>query len=489
MTLRAPPDRAALLHISEEAFMATTRITPIHATGRSVAKALRDVASYMENPLKTEGGELISSFECAPETADAEFLLAKNRYRALTGRSQKNDVIAYHARQSFKPGEIAPEEANRLGCELAARFTKGRNAFIVCTHTDRAHIHNHIVWNSTTLDCRKKWRDFFRSGRALRRASDLICAENGLSVIENPKPGHGKHYGEWLGGAKPPTFQERIRRAIDEALAQAPPAFEDFLALIRAAGITAERRGQLMRFKLPGQKQFTRLDTLGGDYSEEAIRERIEGRRIVSAPAGKVIAPGAERTPRLLIDIQAKMREGKGPGYERWAKLHNLKQMAKTLIYLQERGLDDYALLKEKTAAAAEKFNGLSDRIKDLDARLAANAALQKHIAAYAKTRQAYVGYRKAGYSKAFRATHEADILLHQTAKKAFDELGIKKLPTVASLRAEYAPLLEEKKRAYAGFRAARDEMRELLTAKSNVGRLLNITEERPAREPEREER
>jgi hypothetical protein len=120
--------------------MATTRITPIHATGRSVAKALRDVTDYMENPLKTENGELISSFECAPETADAEFLLAKNRYHALTGRSQKNDVIAYHARQSFKPGEITPEKANRVGHELAMRFTKGRQAFIVCTHTDRSQV-------------------------------------------------------------------------------------------------------------------------------------------------------------------------------------------------------------------------------------------------------------------------------------------------------------------------------------------------------------
>jgi hypothetical protein len=162
--------------------------------------------------------------------------------------------------------------------------------------------------------------------------------------------------------------------------------------------------------------------------------------------------------------------------------------MAKTLIYLQERGLDDYALLKEKTAAATERWGGLSDKIKDLDARLSANASLQKHIVTYAKTRQTYADYRKAGYSKAFRATHETDILLHQTAKKAFDELGLKKLPSVASLRAGYAPLLEEKKRAYAEFKAAREEMRGLLTAKSNVDRLLNITDGRRAREHAREE-
>jgi hypothetical protein len=471
--------------------MATTHIVPIHAGNRSVAKALRDVTDYMENPQKTEGGELVSSFECAPETADSEFALAKSRYLAFTGRDQgRKNVVAYHARQSFKPGEITPAEANRIGCELAMRFTKGKHAFIVCTHTDRQHFHNHIVWNSTTLDYRSKWRDFFRSGRALRKCSDLLCAENGLSVITNPKPGRGKNYGEWLGDAKPLSFQDRLRSAIDTALAQKPDTFDDFIALIQASGIVAERRGKLMRFRLPEQKQSTRLDTLRGDYTEEAIRERIAGRRIVSAPAGKAPARGAEKRPGLLIDIEMKMREGKGEGYARWAKIHNLKQMAKTLIYLQENGLDDYAVLKEKAAAATERFNDMSSRLKELDSTLTANAALQKQIATYSKTRQTYVEYRKAGYSKKFKELHEADILLHQAAKQAFDELGYgkdKKLPTVASLRTEYAPLLEEKKKIYSEYRSARDEMRELLVAKSNVDALLNNSGGHVGRETTRE--
>jgi len=182
----------------------------------------------------------------------------------------------------------------------------------------------------------------------------------------------------------------------------------------------------------------------------------------------------------LLIDIQAKIQQGKGPGYERWAKLYNLKSMATTLVYLQEKGLDDYDLLKEKASAASARFNELSDKIKTLDAGLAANAELQKQIITYTKTRKTYAEYRKDGYSKKFKALHETDILLHQTAKKYFDELGYgkdKKLPTVASLRAEYAPMLEEKKQAHRGYREAKSEMQELLTARSNVERLLNITE------------
>ena len=481
----------------EVCLVATTAIMPIHAGGRSVATAIRDVADYMGNPFKTRGGELISTFECASETLEAEFMLAKQQYLELTGRIPgKRDVIAYHARQSFKPGEITPEEANRLGMELAARFTKGRHAYAVYTHTDRQHIHNHIIWNSTALDCRRKFRNFIGSAFALRRCSDILCAENGLSVVRNPKPSPGRDYARHVYGAdRPPSFQSRLRLAVDAALDQKPVTFEEFLALMRAAGYVINDRRLHITFLapaadgLPGQEKPTRLDTLRGDYTEEAIRERINGRRIVSAPAGKGYKPAVRERFSLLIDIETKMREGKGPGYERWAKLQNLKSMAKTLIYLQEKGLDDYTVLKEKTAAATARFNSLSDRIKDLDGKLAANATLQKHIVTYIKTRQTYIDYRKAGYSRAFRATHEADILLHQTAKKAFDEFGYgkgKRLPTVASLRAEYAPALEEKQKAYREYRQARDEMRELLTAKSNVDRLLNISDTRAGRDTER---
>jgi len=257
-----------------------------------------------------------------------------------------------------------------------------------------------------------------------------------------------------------------------------------------ASSCTVIEDGKYLKFLaphadgLPDQQKPTRCDMLRGDYTEAAIRERIAGRH-VSAPAVRVPEAGEPRKPSLLIDIQTKMREGKGPGYERWAKLHNLKQMAQTLIYLQEKGLDDYAILKEKAAAATARFNELSSRIKELEAGLNANAELQKNIVTYSKTRAVYVEYRKAGYSKKFKELHEADILLHQAAKKAFDELGLKKLPTIAALRAEYVAMLEEKKKAYREYRQARDEMRELLTAKNNVDRLLNITDPRPERETE----
>jgi len=474
--------------------MATTRLMALHTgTGRSVAKALTDSVDYMENPLKTDNGEWISSYECDARTADAEFLLSKQKYTALTGRDQgSRDVIAYHVRQSFKPGEITPEEANRIGYDLALRFTKGKYAFLVCTHTDKAHIHSHIIWNSTALDCTRKFRNFFFSAIALRRLSDLICVENGLSIIEKPGLSQGKDYARHMfSDGRPPSFQERLRRSIDAALEQKPATFEDFLKLMRAAGCTVVDNGKHLKFLaahedgLPDQEKYTRCDTLRGDYTVEAIHERIAGLR-GSSSAGRAPEVSMPTRPSLLIDIETKMREGKGAGYERWAKLQNLKQMAQTLIYLQENGLDDYAVLKNKTAAATTRFNELSSRIKELETGLSANAELQKNIVTYSKTRQTYVEYRNAGYSKKFKELHETDILLHQAAKKAFDNLGLKKLPTVASLRTEYSMMLEEKQRNYREYRQVRDEMRELLTVKNNVDRLFNITDSRPAHETER---
>jgi hypothetical protein len=268
-------------------------------------------------------------------------------------------------------------------------------------------------------------------------------------------------------------------------LEQQPATFEEFLDLLRGAGVTVIDGGKHLKFLaapaegLPDQVKPTRCNTLKGDYTEAAIRERIAGTRVRSS-AGNTFTHETSRRPSLLIDIQMKIQQGKGSGYERWAKLHNLKQMAQTLIYLQERGLDDYDVLSEKASAASVRFNELSDKIKTLDAGLTANAELQKQIVIYSKTRKAYVEYRKAGYSKKFKALHETDILLHQTAKKYFDERGYnkdKKLPTVASLREEYATMLTGKKKAHRDYRQTKTEMQSLITARSNVQRLLNITE------------
>ena len=461
--------------------MATTRIKPLHVgKGRTESRAISDIIDYVANPQKTDGGKLITGFACDSRTADAEFLLAKRQYIAATGRVRgKDDVIAYHVRQSFMPGEITPEEANRLGVEFAKRFTKGKHAFVVCTHIDKAHVHNHIIWSSVTLDCDRKFRNFWGSTKAVRQLSDTICIENGLSIVENPKP-HGKSYNKWLGDQAKPSHRELLRMAIDQALAQKPADLDALFQLLQDAGCEVSKRGKSYRLKLPSWDRVARLDSLGEGYTLDDLLAVLSGQK-EHTPRKKSVVRAAPPKVNLLVDIQAKLQAGKGAGYARWAKVFNLKQMAQTMNFLTEHNLLDYAVLEGKADVATARHNELSAQIKAAEKRMAEIAVLRTHIVNYAKTRETYVAYRKAGYSKKFREEHEADILLHQAAKNAFEDLGVKKLPTVKSLQAEYAQLLDDKKKAYGEYRRSREEMRELLTAKANVDRILNIEAEHDA--------
>src|SRR5699024_1303311 len=220
-----------------------------------------------------------------------------------------------------------------------------------------------------------------------------------------------------------------------------------------------------------------RFDRLGDGYTLDDLLAVLSGQK-EHMPRKQAVPQAAPPEVNLLVDNQAKLQAGKGAGYARWAKVFNLKQMAQTLNYLSEHGLLDYADLETKTAEATARYNALSDQIKAAEKRMAEIAVLRTHIVNYAKTRETYVAYRKAGYSRKFREEHEQEILLHQAAKNAFDEMGVKKLPKVKDLQSEYAKLLEEKKKTYAEYRRSREEMRELLTAKANVDRLLKMDEE-----------
>lgn len=439
--------------------------------GKTLAQTLRDRTDYAQNPDKTDDYKLISSFECDPKTMANEFLLSKRQYRILNGRTQKNDVIAYQVRQSFKPGEVTPEEANRIGYEFAKRFLKDRFAFVVCTHIDKAHIHNHIIWNSTALDGKRKYRDFHRSAFAVRKLSDQICVEHNLSVIEKPA-GKSKPYNIWLGEEAKLSHREQLRLAIDAALSKQPKSFEELLLMLAEGGCEIKRRKN-PSIRISPDHRFARFDTLGPGYSAEELRAIIAGTK--KAPLRKKERSEKPKAVSLLVDIQQKIQQGKGPGYERWAKSFNLKQMAQTVLYLQEHNLLNYADLAEKADGSSERFRKLSAQIKDAETSMAEISALRSHIINYAKTREVYADYRKAGYSKKFLAEHEPDILLHKAAKKYFDEIGIQKLPSVKSLNSEYSELIAKKKEAYADYRKTREEMRELLVIKANVDRILGI--------------
>ena len=230
--------------------MATTRLMPLHTgKGRNLSTAIADIIDYVKNPQKTDFGKFIYGYECDTRIADAEFLLSKRQYASLTGRNRgSDDVIAYHLRQAFKPGEVTPEEANQIGRELAMKLTKGNHAFIVCTHVDKHHVHNHVIINSTTTDCTHKFRNFWGSTWAIRRMNDKLCLEHGLSVIENPKPSRD-HYGTWMGDKKQPSYHAQLRIAIDAALEEGPKDFSDFLKKLEAAGIEVNQERKHLRFR------------------------------------------------------------------------------------------------------------------------------------------------------------------------------------------------------------------------------------------------
>ena len=456
--------------------MAATRLIPMRKNkGKSLAACLQSHTAYVQNPDKTEQGELVSSYECSPLTVDEEFLLTKKLYEQKVGRDR--DVIAYQVRQSFRPGEITAEEANKVGYEFAMRFLKGKHAFIVATHVDRAHIHNHIIFNSTALDGTHKFNNFWLSYLAVQRLSDLICLEHQLSTIAyKPYRDRQKRI------VYPPkeSNRDRLCSIIDSILTEKPEDYEDFLQKLEQQGYEIKRR-KYTSVKGARQKRFIRFRTLGAGYSEEELKTVIAG-EAEHHPRQK--QPPKEQPFQLLVDIQAKLAEGKGCRYTRWAKKYNLKEMSKTLIFLQEHKISSADELKERVDAATVHYHELGDSIKVAEARMAEIAVLKTHIINYAKTRPVYDAYRKAGYSKKFLEAHREEITLHKAAKAAFNDAKLTKLPKVKDLNIEYSDLLAKKKATYPDYRKARNEIQELMKAQKNVE--LFFAEEKNEQEKQR---
>ena len=464
--------------------MAATRLITMHQNkGKSVAKSLSDRTDYAKNGEKTENGQFISSYACQAESVDEEFMLSKREYERLTGRHPKGNIIAYQIRQSFKPGEITPEEANQVGYETAMRFTKGNHAFIVATHTDRAHIHNHIIFNSTSLDCTHKFRDFFFVGLALQRLSDIICLEHGLSVIERKKPSERMKRTTY---PEKKSLRDEIRETINQILKdESIKDFDEFLQRIEDAGFEV-KRGKHISIKGKNQKRYIRFRSLGEGYTEDDLKKILAGEMERAFEDNEK----AEKQPKvyhrkndehefdLLIDIQKKLAQGKGQYYVRFAKNFNTKQVAKAVLFLKQHDIRSYDVLEKKVQTAVTSFNELSASIKEKEKRLAEIQVLKTHIINYVKTKDIYADYRKCGYSKKFLEEHRQEILLHKAAKNAFDELHVKKIPKVKELNAEYAEILAEKKKLYGEYRQAKKDMQEIQRAKYDIDQFFKSDEE-----------
>lgn len=454
--------------------MATTRLIPMHVIkGQTVAHTVHERLSYAINPDKTNSGQLVKAYGCEPETAAGEMLLCKKEYETYIGRSEekKSDIVLYQIRQSFKPGEITPEKAQEIGYELAMSFTKGKYQFVVATHTDHAHIHNHIIFNSTSIDHAQKFRNFLGSSEAIRKISDKLCLENGLSIIEAPKQGPS-HYGKWLGDKKPISWQEKLRQTIDAVMAQKPADFDTFLKLMMESGYEV-KQGQHLAFKASGQQKFTRLRSLGEGYSEDELRSTILGKTVHTPKVKRPYRKNPDKI-NLLVDIQAKLQAGKGSGYERWAKVFNLKQMAQTINFLTENNITDYETLVEKTKAATDRYHELSQQIKDLEKRMAEITELKKHIINYSRTKDVFTASRQAGYSTKFYESNLEDILLHQSAKRAFDSISSEKIPALRELQLEFNAFNNTKKSKLKDYSKQKSIMKDALTVQSNVDYLFS---------------
>ena len=440
----------------------------MHANkGQTVRKCLAKRTDYAMNPDKTDEYKYVSSYACNPQTVDEEFMLSKQEYYNLTGRVNKNDIIAYQIRQSFKPGEITPEEANKISYELASRLLKGHHAFIVATHIDKKHIHSHIIFNSTSLDCTHKYKNPIGSYREIRKLADLICKEHNLSVVENPGPATPS-YGVGDKSKTRLTNKEILRVIIDQILVNdSPNSFNDFLELLEKSGYEI-RRGKYISAKGINDKKYIRFRSLGDEYTEEYLRSTI-GRKKKRPKYDK-------EKPSMLIDIQKAMCEGKGIGYQNWAKVFNLKQMAKTYAYLQENNLLSYENLCEIVLGEKNTTDELQQQYDSYNKRLDEIKELKGHIINYARNNATYKEYKAKGFNKTYRKEHEKEIDEYVNAKHYFDSLHLdRKLPTVKELDKEFNEVLKKKRETFNLLLPARKEYRKHLIYRENVRLLLDI--------------
>ena len=441
--------------------MAVTKIKPIKST-------LKKALDYIQNPDKTDGKMLVSSFGCSPETADIEFEFT------IAQALNRGNNLAHHLIQSFEPGEVDYQKAHEIGKQLADAVTKGKYEYVLTTHIDKGHVHNHIIFCSVNFVDYHKYNSNERSYYGIRNISDRLCRENGLSVVAPQKGGKGKSYAEYIAEKTGTSWKGKLKTAVDALIPQVS-SFEELLSRLQAAGYEI-KPGKYVSCRAPGQERFTRLKTLGADYTEESIRERIEGRRTRAAKA-----PKRETGVSLLIDIENSIKAAQSRGYEQWAKIHNLKQAAKTLNFLTEHQISQYEDLTAKIEEIQTESEKAGDALKEVEKRLADMAVLIKNVSTFQKTKPAYDTYRKARNKDRYRAAHEGTVILHEAAAKALKAAGISKLPNLATLQAEYEKLQEQKEALRADYGKLKKQVKEYDVIRQNIDSIL-----RHPRKPER---
>ena len=437
--------------------MAVTKTHPIKST-------LKAAIDYICNPEKTDGKLLVSAYGCAAETADIEF--AWTRRHAI----DKGTNLGRHLIQAFEPGEVSPEEAHEIGMQLAKEILGGKYEFVLTTHIDKDHVHNHIIFNAVSFADHKHYHSNKRSYHEIRRVFDRLCKEHGLSVVV-PGQDKGKSYIEHRAERNGTSYKAKLKATIDRLIPSCKD-FEDLLARLQREGYEI-KRGKYISCRASDQERFTRMKTLGIDYTEEAITARIAGR---SRPSRQPKPQNGKIS--LLIDIQNNIKAQQSAGFTHWAKLNNLKQAAKTMNFLTEHGISSYGELESKLTAVSARRDTAHAEIKRIESRSAELALVMKHAGTYRQLKPLYDRYRKSNDKEKFLRGHESEIILFEAAARELKRLGAVPLPTTESMKTELANLNAEKERLLAEYKAARTEAQEYDTVKQNVDALLTVPKE-----------
>lgn len=428
-------------------------VTEIHRITATLNKAL----DYIMNPKKTDNTLLVSGYECTPQLASYQFGQVKKN------ADKQGGTLAFHLTQSFAPGEVDYETAHKIGTELAEKVFKGKYQYVIATHTDRGHVHNHLIINSVSLDDKKKFHCTASTLRLIRRASDIICNNYGLSVITDPKENHKIHYEHSLE-KKGQSWKALLRKNIDKAILNATD-FDDFLRIMESLHYEI-KRGKYISFRVEGQERFTRGKTLGYDYTEERLRERIAGTRTTQVG--------------LLYDIEniAKKYQA-NPYIENNLKIKNIKLMAQTYNYLSENKLLSSEALSEKRSKLKGRYDSTRERIKEIEKQLKAITEDIKYIDDYRKNKPVADKLNSVVFKEKYKREHENELIIFNAAEKYLTKRFKGKTPLIEELRTEQKKLITEKDRLYGEYYAAKAELTEVDKVVKNVDEILNIGKEK----------
>ena len=420
--------------------------------------------AYILNPEKTDEKLLVSSYGCASETAAREFEWT----RKIAEQKGMNPVriIARHVIQSFEIGEVTPELAHEIGKQFADEILGGKHEYVLTTHIDKDHVHNHLIFNAVDFVNYHAYKSYKRIYYDMREVSDRLCKENGLSVIP-PSQNKGMSYKEYTEAKRGTSWKQKLKQTIDRLVITAKD-YDDFLRLMQEAGYEI-KTGKYISFRAEAQERFTRSKTIGENYTEERIKERIAGRtprrnRRQTVPKGI----------SLIGDIQERIRLIDSKGYEYKAKLTILKEAARTLNYLTENNLLQYADLEKKVEDIHSSYDRTGKELKGVEARLREVQPLIKNISNYQRLKPVYDAFQKAKDKPGFKAKHEAELVIFEAARSTLLAMqGDEKLPSLKTLKAEQAQLFEEQERLYAERNRLKKEAKQIETIKSNVDTFL----------------